>query len=83
MTITRDAWLLYLAAAGTVLGYMAAAETTPDQWNFKQWVQLGLVVVAWLTGKLQTSPLPGENDPSAKAARASGDIVVGSVSGPK
>ena len=83
MTITRDAWLLYLAAAGVVLGYMAAADSTPDQWTFKQWVQLGLVVVAWLTGKLQTSPLPGENDRSVKAARASGEVVMGSVSGPK
>lgn len=83
MTITRDAWLFYLAAAGVVLGYMAAAEKTPDLWTFKEWVQLGLVVVAWLTGKLQTSPLPGENDPSAKAARASGDVVVGSINGPK
>ena len=83
MTITRDAWLFYLAFAGTVLGYIAAAEKTPDLWTFKEWVQLGLVAIAWLTGKLQTSPLPGENDPTANAARKQGDIVMGSVGGPK
>ena len=83
MTVTRDAWLLWLAFAGTVLGYVAAAENTPNLWTFKEWVQLALVAVAWLTGKLQTSPLPGENDPKAHAARASGEVVMGSVSGPK
>jgi hypothetical protein len=82
MTITRDAWLFYLAFAGTVLGYVAAAENTPNLWTFKEWVQLALVAVAWLTGKLQTSPLPGENDPKVNADRKRGEVVMGSMSGP-
>jgi len=82
MTLTRDAWLFYLAFAGTILGYIAAAENTPNLWTFKEWVQLGLVAIAWVTGKLQTSPLPGENDPTANMARNRGEVVMGSVGGP-
>jgi hypothetical protein len=81
MTITRDAWLLWLAFAGTLLGYMAAAEHTPNLWTFKEWVQFGLVAIAWVTGKLQTSPLPGEHDTEAKVARSRGEYVAGSISG--
>lgn len=79
MTITRDAWLLYLGFAGVMLGYFAAAEQTPNLWTFKEWVQFSLVVIAWVTGKLQTSPLPGENDPRVNADRAKGDVVLGSA----
>jgi hypothetical protein len=43
---------------------------------------LALVAVAWLTGKLQTSPLPGENDPKVNADRKRGEVVMGSMSGP-
>jgi hypothetical protein len=79
MTITRDAWLFYLAFLGTVLGYFAAAEQTPNLWSFKEWVQFALVVIAWITGKLQTSPLPGENDRAVTAARKRGEMVAGSA----
>jgi hypothetical protein len=79
MTITRDAWLFYLAFAGTVLGYFAAAEQTPNLWSFKEWTQFALVVIAWITGKLQTSPLPGEHDPQVNKSRKAGDMIVGSV----
>ena len=83
MTITRDAWLLYLALATVVLGYFLTADTTPNLWTFKQWCQFALVLVAWLTGKLQTSPLPGENDRASNASRARGETVLGSISGAK
>lgn len=79
MTITRDAWLFYLAFLGTVLGYFAAAENTPNLWSFKEWVQFALVVIAWITGKLQTSPLPGENDPKVNKAREAGETIAGSA----
>lgn len=79
MTLTRDAWLLYMGFAAVVLGYFAASEHTPNLWTFKEWVQFGLVVVAWVTGKLQTSPLPGENDRAVTIARQRGETVMGSM----
>jgi hypothetical protein len=78
MTLTRDAWLLYLGFAAVVIGYMAAAEQTPNLWTFKEWMQFLLVPIAWVTGKLQTSPLPGERDPAVVQARLDGDRVLGS-----
>jgi hypothetical protein len=81
MTLTRDAWLLYLGFAAVVIGYFAAAEQTPNMWTFKEWMQFLLVPIAWVTGKLQTSPLPGENDPRMQAARSRGETVLGSAQG--
>lgn len=66
MTLTRDSLLLYLAFAGTLAGYFAAAEQTPDLWTFKDWMQFAIVIIAWLTGKLQTSPLPHSVEGDAK-----------------
>lgn len=79
MTITRDAWIFWAGLAGIIVGYFAAAETSPDMWTFKEWMQFILVPLAWVTGKLQTSPLQGENDPAVNAARKRGEIVAGSV----
>ena len=76
MTVTRDTWLLYLAFFGTVLGYLATSETTPNLWTFKEWVQFALVGVTWGIGKLQSSPLPGTKDPEVKKARKEGDVVL-------
>ena len=83
MTITRDAWLFYLGLAAVIIGYFAAAETSPDLWTFKEWMQFLLVPIAWITGKLQTSPLPGENDQKVNQTRRQGEMVLGSMSGPK
>lgn len=66
MRITRDSLLLYLAFVGTLAAYFAAAENTPDLWSFKDWMQFVIVIVAWVTGKLQTSPLPHSVEGGAK-----------------
>jgi hypothetical protein len=79
MTLTRDAWLFYLGLAGIIVGYFAASETSPDVWTFKEWMQFLLVPLAWITGKLQTSPLPGENDPKVNVDRMAGDTILGSA----
>lgn len=62
MTLTRDSLLLWLAIAGTIIGYFAAADGPPNQWDFHQWMQFGVMLVAFVTGKLQTSPLPSKRE---------------------
>jgi hypothetical protein len=66
MRLTRDSVVLVLAAIGTIAGYFAAAEQTPDLWSFREWMQFSIVIIAWLTGKLQTSPLAHSEEGSAK-----------------
>jgi len=63
---TRDSALFYLGVAAVIVGYFAAAETSPDQWTFKEWCQFALVPIGWLIGKLQTSPLAHSQLGSAK-----------------
>ena len=64
--LTRDSALFYLGVVGVIITYCAAAETSPDQWTFRQWMQFASVPVGWLIGKLQTSPLPHSELGSAK-----------------
>lgn len=70
MRLTRDSILLYLAFAGTLAAYFAAAEQTPNLWTFKDWMQFAIVTIAWLTGKLQTSPLPHSTEGSAQVTES-------------
>lgn len=63
---TRDSVILYLGLAGTVITYMLASPTDVSQWKVREWLQCGLLVVSWLTGKLQTSPLPHSIEGDAK-----------------
>lgn len=83
MTVTRDAWLFYIGLALIIVGYLAASETSPNVWTFKEWMQFVLVPLAWVNGKLQTSPLVGENDPTVNASREAGDTILGSMGGAK
>lgn len=62
MTLTRDSLLLWLAIAGTIVGYFAAADKPPNLWNFHEWMQFGVMLIAFLMGKLQVSPLPSRRE---------------------
>ena len=55
-TISRDSTLWWLALAGAVLAYVKL-NGNPAHWNFDQAVDAGIAAVAWLLGKLQSSPL--------------------------
>lgn len=59
--MTRDSIIWWLAIAGAVLTYLAAAPP-PTQWTYAEWVQALAFVVATISGKLATSPLPSAED---------------------
>lgn len=63
---TRDSAVLYLGLAGAVLAYVVASPTDISEWKTREYVQLALLGVTWLTGKLQTSPLPHSEEGDAK-----------------
>jgi hypothetical protein len=64
--LTRDSIVLYLGLVGTILTYMLASPVDVGEWKLREWLQCGLLVVSWLTGKLQTSPLPHSEEGDAK-----------------
>lgn len=61
MRITRDSVVWWLAIAGAVLTYLAAAPV-PSTWSYFDWIQALAFAVATIAGKLATSPLPGKHD---------------------
>lgn len=64
--LTRDSLLLYLGLAGAIITYIVASEKDMSDWTTRDFLQCALLGVTWLTGKLQTSPLPHSTEGSAK-----------------
>jgi hypothetical protein len=62
MKITRDSAVLTLGILGALVGYLAAAQHTPLEWTFHEWMQFALMGIGVIAGKLSTSPLKGEHD---------------------
>lgn len=55
--MTRDSLSWWLALALAVLGYLVTAQKPPIEWGYMEWLQALTFVLAWLSGKLATSPL--------------------------
>ena len=58
----RTHWGFWLALAGAAVMYLMSAEKPPTVWTYAEWLQAVSFTIAWLIGKLQSSPLPGRND---------------------
>ena len=59
MKITRDSLLLYVGLAVAVVGYLTTAAKPPTTWGYMEWLQAASFILAWIMGKLGTSPLSG------------------------
>lgn len=62
---TRDSVVWWLAILGAIATYLGST-TTPTDWDYRQWIQAGAFLVATLSGKLATSPLPHSEEGHAK-----------------
>lgn len=62
MNLHRNSVALSLAAAGAVFTYLLADGRPPTEWAYADWLKAGAFIVAWGSGKLQSSPLPGKPD---------------------
>lgn len=60
--MSRDSWLLTLAALGALVGYLTADGRVPTDWGYQDWLKFIAFVAAWAAGKLATSPLRGEHE---------------------
>ena len=58
--MTRESSVLWLGVAVAVVGYLMAAEKPPTAWSYYQWLQAASAVLAYVMGKLQSSPLRGK-----------------------
>ena len=73
--LNRDSltWLLLLAVA--VVGYLITAAKPPTEWGYMEWLQAASFILAWIVGKLGSSPLAGEKTPTADTKLALGGIL--------
>lgn len=56
---TRDSMVWWLGLIAAAIGYLITAEKPPTEWTYMQWLQAASFVLAWMVGKLATSPLAG------------------------
>lgn len=59
--LTRDSVLWWLAILGAVATYLASSEP-PTHWTYHQWIQAAMFIVATVSGKLASSPLPHSDE---------------------
>lgn len=58
---TRDSKVFWLGLAIALIGYLSMSDP-PTMWSYADWLKFAAFVLAWGSGKLATSPLPGEWD---------------------
>jgi len=61
--ITRESYLLWLGLVATLVTYLISAAKSPLEWSYLEWLQAAAFILAWVIGKLQSSPLKGNGDP--------------------
>lgn len=60
--MNRDSITLWIGAAGALILYLQNAGGSPSTWSYNDWLAFAAFVLAFVSGKLGTSPLPGKND---------------------
>ena len=73
--ITRDSWVWIVAALGALVTYLVNAETPPTEWAYPQWLQFASFVLAWIAGKLTSSPLAGDTTALHKTTSVFGELL--------
>ena len=59
--INRDSSVLWIGLALAVVGFLSTAAKPPTAWGYLEWLQAASFVLAWVSGKLATSPLAGSS----------------------
>ena len=73
--LNRDSLMFWLLLAVAVIGYLITAAKPPTDWGYMEWLQAASFVLAWVVGKLGSSPLAGENTPPKESYSALGGLV--------
>lgn len=59
--VNRDSFVLWIGLALAVVGFLSTAANPPTDWSYLEWLQAASFVLAWVSGKLATSPLSGSS----------------------
>ena len=62
MRVNRESAVIWIGLVLVGLGFI---KTQPPlaEWGQNEWIDLVILLATWGLGKLQSSPLPGKNDP--------------------
>lgn len=60
--LTRESAILYVGMGVAVISYLITAAKPPTQWGYMEWLQAASFLLAWIMGKLGSSPLPGKRE---------------------
>lgn len=63
---TRDSIVWWLAIIGAIVTYLIGSGKPPTDWNYGEWLQAVAFIIATVSGKLATSPLPHSEEGAAK-----------------
>ena len=73
--LTRDSIIWTLGFLAAAVGYLVTAQTPPTQWTYMQWLQAVAFILAYVVGRLSSSPLAGDTTPHAETYTALGGIL--------
>lgn len=73
--LTRDSVVWTLGFFAASVGYLVTAETPPTAWTYPQWLQAASFVLAWVMGRLSSSPLAGDSTPRQESYPALGGLI--------
>lgn len=59
---SRDSFVWMIAFMATIVGYLSTTDQDPRFWAYRDWINFLMFVLAWLSGKMGTSPRPGKDD---------------------
>lgn len=73
--LTRDSIIWTIGLLAAIAGYLVTAQTPPTQWTYMQWLQAATFILAWVMGRLSSSPLAGDSTPHKETYTALGGIL--------
>lgn len=73
--ITRDSWIWLIGLAAACVGYLITAQKPPTQWSYMEYLQAASFVLAYIVGRLSSSPLAGDETPVADTKLAVGGLL--------
>lgn len=68
--LTRDSLVWTLGFLAAAVGYLTTAQNPPTMWSYMEWLQAASFVLAYLVGRLSSSPLAGADTPHKESSTA-------------